>query len=333
MSPMPEQPGVVTATRSGTRIAVTVAALLLLGLAAYGFGFSLSQPKLVNRTFVPVGNGSNAPSIVAAICNDAPSTTGGGGRCYPGCTKDADCASASSWTVCSTFAAPVCNGSATCIAQICGPQSPVCFQGFCTRPDLALTKTQCATPSASAPTGATVTTAPPLPGSWIGLCPTTTSAVGAPIANCTQTDVTLCRGGGGTATTRGNSNANTNANTPTQPVTCLFQPGRCSQVCIKDSECPARSPETCTAQAKAQCTNAAGVLDPVCNTQALGACNRPSVCVTPTGEPLGRCSESLAATTAEACAAQPTSTSWTGFCSNNPTWQCQTMTDCLPTGS
>ncbi len=350
MSPLSEQPGVATATRSGTRIAVTVAALFLLGLAAYGFGFSLSQPQLVNHPFVPVGNGSNAPSIIAAICNDAPSATGGGGRCYPGCTKDADCANTSSWTVCSTFAVSVCNGSATCIAQICGPQSSVCFQGFCTRPNLALTKTQCAAPSAPVPTTATTTTtAPPLPGAWIGLCPTTTPAAGAPIANCTQTDVTLCRGGNGTPTTGGNvnRNTNTNTNTPTTSVTCLFQPGRCNQGCTKDSDCPAPVTATCIAQAKAQCTNAAGVLDQNCNSQAIAICMRPDKCTIPTGSTVGHCGQATTATTVVQCPPPTTPTSvtsgivgapvgttiWTGFCSNNPTWECRTTTDCLPMGS
>jgi hypothetical protein len=305
----------VAPTHSWKRLAVAIVLLLVLGLAAYGFGFSVSQPRLRGQTFVPVRNGGTAPSVVAAVCNIAPSTNGGGGRCYQGCSTDTDCAAASSGEACTAFAATLCNGSATCIAQLCGPATPLCFQGFCTRPQFRLRQDECVRPTA---------TSTPVAGKWIGLCPAKEPSSAALLANCTEQDVSLCNVRGGSAS---DVDAST---TETAPATCLFQPGHCFQSCDKDADCPAPTAANCTAQAKAQCSQPAGVLDQNCNAQAFTLCMRPSACTR------GRCSLAIPATSAAECTSVPPSirgTFWTGFCSNNPTTECLAAADCSSAGS
>jgi hypothetical protein len=302
-------------THSWKRLGITVVVLLVLGIAAYGFGFSVSQQRLPSQTFVPVRNGSTAPSVVAAVCNIAPSADGGGGRCYQGCSTDTDCAAVSSAEACVAFAATLCNGSATCIAQLCGPATPLCFQGFCTRPQFRLTQDECVHPTA---------TSTPVAGKWIGLCPGKEPSPAASLVNCTEQDVSLCN-------VRGESATDVNANTTeTAPATCLFQPGHCFQSCDTDTDCPAPTAANCTAQAKAQCSHPTVVLDQNCNVQAFALCMRPSVCAH------GRCSLAIPATSAAECTASTSSsygTSWTGFCSNNPTTECLTAADCSSAGS
>lgn len=145
-----------TSTGTRTRVAAVVAGVLLLGLGAYGFGFMFgankNQPINARQqaNLAPSDQGGNLPIVAVQQCNVLPTTNGGGGRCYPGCDKDADCADTSaigyvaSWQACQTTAAAICGNTANCIAQICGPQTPVCTtKKTCSRPQFSLTEAQC----------------------------------------------------------------------------------------------------------------------------------------------------------------------------------------------
>lgn len=142
---------VTTKTQTGTKVAVAVGALLLLGLAAYGFGFAFNRS---NRLITPVRQpaqvsqpGTVQTAIPVSVCNLTPTGSGGGGRCYPACKTDADCAQTgyvSSIDECKTKAVALCGGSSDCVKLVCGDELKVsCVQGFCSRPNLTLSRAEC----------------------------------------------------------------------------------------------------------------------------------------------------------------------------------------------
>jgi|GEM_PF-6356061 len=160
MANLPER-GVATKTKTTATVAVTVGALLLLGLAAYGFGFMIAGPNkgtsLTGGVQTPpaktTGGVQSGETYTASpsICNQDETSKGGAGRCYPTCREKGDCLKAgyvSEFADCAAKSIAICGDSKECVRLVCGIETPDCVQGFCTRPNLALTRSQC---PASAP--------------------------------------------------------------------------------------------------------------------------------------------------------------------------------------
>ncbi|OGL74468.1 hypothetical protein A3D73_01885 [Candidatus Uhrbacteria bacterium RIFCSPHIGHO2_02_FULL_60_44] len=101
------------------------------------------------------------------------------GRCYPGCTANADCATAktSSYSNCKARATPLCENFPgivgipvdKCVESFCGPDSATCDQQthLCTRPSFVVTAAQCPT---ATPPATSVPSAQPYPSKFVGNC-------------------------------------------------------------------------------------------------------------------------------------------------------------------